>query len=154
MSPELPNQIRIELEQIERLFEEYHTDIQQAIAGPPNRGVRSSLAILLHSLYTGIENVFKRIARECDGGLPSGAAWHRDLLDTMAKPVPPRPAVISESTRRDLRSYLGFRHVFRQAYGYELHWEKMADLVADCEGVWRHVREDLTEFVAWVEGQS
>jgi hypothetical protein len=45
----------------------------------------------LHGFYTGIENVFKRIAIELDDQRPSGEAWHRRLLDSMCSPGPARP---------------------------------------------------------------
>jgi hypothetical protein len=40
----------------------------------------SALAAVLHSFYTGVENIFKRLAVEVDGQPPQGEAWHRDLL--------------------------------------------------------------------------
>ena len=50
---------------------------------------------MLHSFYTGVENIFKRIALEIDGELPSGDYWHRQLLERMTEPGMSRPAVIS-----------------------------------------------------------
>ena len=80
----------------------------------------SALAAMLHSFYTGIENIFKRIALELDGAMPRGESWHRELLDAMTGPTQARGAVISLPLRGQLREYLGFRHVFRQAYSFQL----------------------------------
>ena len=58
----------------------------------------SVLAALLHSFYTGIENIFKRVAVELDGGLVHGDSWHRELLLQTTSPIPPstRPAANSQ----------------------------------------------------------
>ena len=71
---------------------------------------------MLHSFYSGVENIFKRIALELDGRLPDSSTWHRDLLDAMARQAQNRRAVISESLEDRLKEYLNFRHVFRPAY--------------------------------------
>jgi hypothetical protein len=80
----------------------------------------SALAAVLHSFYTGIENIFKRVAVTLDEGLPQGDVWHRRLLDSMASGTTKRPAVITKPLRDTLRGYLDFRHVFRHAYTFEL----------------------------------
>ena len=38
----------------------------------------SALAAALHSFYTGVENIFKRVALELDAQPPQGESWHRD----------------------------------------------------------------------------
>ena len=88
---------------------------------------------MLHGFYTGVENVFKRIAIELDTQRPSGEAWHRRLLDSMSNPGRGRPPVISPELKASLEGYLQFRHVFRQAYSFDLQWGKMAALVLECE---------------------
>jgi len=140
-------QILLEQEQLHRLFDVYRSHIKQSCAGQPDRVECSALAAMLHSFYTGVENIFKRIAVECDGGAPRGAGWHRALLEAMTRPGPNRPPVISEGTRLVLRGYLDFRHVFRQAYAFELRWEKMADLVGNCENTWQQFESELDKFV-------
>ncbi len=52
----------------------------------------SALAALLHAFYTGIENIFKRLALELDGTTLSGEAWHRDLLRTIEPTEPDTPS--------------------------------------------------------------
>ncbi len=39
------------------------------------------------------------------------------------------------------------RHVFRNAYSFDLDWEKMSGLVLNCEDVWRRLEAELTVFL-------
>ena len=98
MSSELVQDTELELRQIQDLLARHEALLE---APPPSEDpVRTmALAALLHSYYTGIENVFRRIAAPCDGGLPSGPSWHRQPLDSMAMRTPEGPAVISNGTR-------------------------------------------------------
>ena len=91
-----------------------------------------ALAALLHSFYTGIENIFKRISATLDNGPPGGPFWHVELLNSMTRCTTSRPAVISHELCKTLRQYLDFRHVFRHAYAFDLQWSKMAPLVSEC----------------------
>ncbi len=81
MSDKLRKQIDVEREQINRLIDEHRSLLEKAASENPTTIEVSALASLLHSFYSGIENVFKRIANEIDGELPAGLAWHRKLLD-------------------------------------------------------------------------
>lgn len=39
-----------------------------------------SVALNLHSFYSGVERLFELVARQVDRNVPEGGAWHRDLL--------------------------------------------------------------------------
>lgn len=143
----LAKQINVEREQLRRLFQIHSHLIANCDSQPPNEIELSALAALLHSFYTGIENIFKRVAVELDGGAPRGEAWHRQLLDVMAASTSIRAALISESLRDSLSEYLAFRHVFRQAYSFDLRWEKMSALVLNCEATFRRLEDELEDFL-------
>jgi hypothetical protein len=106
-----------------------------------------SVALNLHSIYSGLERIFERIATAIDSSLPSGTNWHRELLNQMAIEVPGiRPAVISSDLKEKLEEYRGFRHVVRNVYTYRLKPEKIEGLVsmlntvmakAETEGVYK-----------------
>ena len=102
---------------------------------------------MLHAFYTGIENIFKRIEVEFGEDLPRGDAWHRDLLRAMTRPGRNRPLAISTALEETLRDYLGFRHVFRQAYTFQLKWARMSRLVLACEGTLRRLGGGLDAFL-------
>jgi hypothetical protein len=103
---------------------------------------------MLHAFYNGIENIFKKISTEFDGGPAKTEIWHRTLLNTMALPGASRPPVISQNLKDALRGYLDFRHVFRHAYTFDLHWGKMADLVNGCNNVYLQLAEELNVFLS------
>ncbi len=113
MSDKLSKQIAIELEQLNHLLDVHRPLLDKCANEAPNEIEISALAAMLHSFYTGIENILKRIVLESGGTLPSGETWHRDLLHAMSNPSQARAAVISISLRDRLRDYLRFRHVFR-----------------------------------------
>ncbi len=154
MSPELREEIALELAQLWRALDQFGPLIDQARVRAPNRVETLAAAGLLHSLYTGIENLFKRVAIHLDGGPPRGEAWHSQLLESMARPGPNRPSVISVSLRDRLRTYLDFRHVFRQAYSFELQWSKMAPLVFHCRQTLEEVAGELDRFLAVVRPEN
>lgn len=51
--------------------------------------------------------------------------WHSELFHSMFKETEKRKSVMSQDLEESLKEYLGFRHVFRHSYGYELDWEKI-----------------------------
>lgn len=154
MSAELRGYFETECRQIDRLMDEYRPLLARLASKEPDNIERSALASMLHSFYTGVENIFKRIAIASDGGLPDGRNWHRDLLASMAQPAAHRPAALSPAARLALRPYLDFRHVFRHGYGFDLQWDKMASLVRGCEETWRLVQKELAEFMAALDREA
>jgi hypothetical protein len=133
VSPDIRSQIRFELEQLHKLLDQNQNLIQNAQISSPSGTERSALALMLQSFYTGFENIFNRIAKEIDGGFKKTEHWHVELLDKMASSNHDRPAVISEPLKQRLHLYLGFRHISRSIYSFDLHWDKMKDLVAGCQ---------------------
>lgn len=136
----------VEREQLNTLLETHRALLAKCTVTSPDAIEISALAAMLHSFYTGIENIFKRISIEIDGGPPRGESWHRELLDRMTRPSTSRPAVVSASMRDMLRGYLDFRHVFRRAYAFQLQWEKMSLLVTECQKTLRQLESELDTF--------
>jgi hypothetical protein len=144
--PDVEEQVAVEQTQIAQLFVAYQVTIDESSQREPDFIERSALAAMLHSFYTGIENIFKRIALEIDGDIPSGYASHSDLLAAMTQSTAKRPPVISEELQIRLSAYLSFRHVFRHAYSFQLEWEKMRDLVLGSHATWRQLQSELDHF--------
>lgn len=75
-------QINFEIGQIERLFEEYADLLKQK---EPTLVELTAMASVLHSFYSGLENIFLSAAKGIDKDIPSGEGWHRKLLRQMAE---------------------------------------------------------------------
>jgi hypothetical protein len=85
VSDKLRKQLEVERQQLNRLVAEHRILLDSCATKEPTPIEVSALATFLHSFYSGIENSLKRIALEIDDGVPSGDAWHRQLLTLMAK---------------------------------------------------------------------
>jgi len=108
--------------------------------------VRAAAGIL-HDFNTALERLFARIAAAVDGDMPHGAGWHQQLLERMATEIPGvRPAVIEETTRRELMVFLRFRHLFRNLYGFELQASRVAELAGEVATLWTQVRSEVEQF--------
>jgi hypothetical protein len=113
---------------------------------PSNYVVRAGGSIL-HDFYTGIENIFESIAKEVDNRLPMGEEWHSELLHQMTLDIPGlRPQVITANTGKKLREYLGFRHLFRKRYGFELDWQKLKKLLLGMPQIRSNLEKEMGKF--------
>lgn len=148
MWPETHKRANLELAMLRRMLDLHRPLLDEVRSSEPGITELSALAAVLHSFYTGIENIFKGIAVEIDDSFASGEFSHAGLLHQVAQPTDRRPAVISEDLRRQLRYYLDFRHMFRHAYTIELKWRKMADLVLHCEETLDRLQTELEAFFA------
>jgi sulfur carrier protein ThiS len=146
VSHNVRRQIAVERKLLRQLLETHRELLAKCATTAPNAVELSALAAMLHAFYTGIENIFKRIAIEVDGDFVRSDQWHQILLKRMALPAPSRPPVISENLRRSLKDYLDFRHFFRHGYTFQLRWEKMAPLVRNCEEVFQGLESELDAF--------
>ena len=145
---EVKSDAAFELRQLDQLLESFGPLLARTPATDPDRIDTTALGAMLHSFYTGVENIFKRIAIESEGAIPGGESWHSELLKSMAVPAANRPAVITMGLRDRLADYLAFRHVFRSAYSFLLRWDRMAPLVLHCEATLRLLETELDAFLA------
>jgi hypothetical protein len=144
----MQSEIHAELESLGKLAAE----LAQAPQGNESWALRARGSII-HDFYTGIEHILVRIADELNGGVPNGHRWHQELLNDMAIAIAGvRPAVISEQAVAALTSYLRFRHLFRNIYGFALDPAKMEPLEEDLPDTLAVVRHDLEQFAAWLVG--
>ena len=113
---------------------------------PSNFTLRAGGSIL-HDFYTGVEKILEDIAKEVDRRVPIGEGWHSELLHQMTLDIPGlRPPVISLNTEKRLREYLGFRHLFRKRYGFELEWGKMRRLLLNMPKMISSVEGEIKTF--------
>jgi hypothetical protein len=136
-----------EREQLRRLLSGIHPLLTKCRDTAPTEIELSALAATLHCFYTGAENIFKRVSLELDGEPVRGDAWHRDLLLRMKRPTARRPALLAEELHDALNEYLRFRHVFRNAYSFDLDWQKMSPLVLRLEETFQRLENALDDFL-------
>lgn len=146
------SEIREELEKTDELVSEIGG--HKSLRGKDTFYLRA-VASILHDFYCGVERIFVRIAEELNGGIPEGANWHIQLLKDMELEIEKvRPPVISHDVGKRLREYLEFRHRFRNIYGFELEWEKMKGLKDGLSSVAKDFKNDLAQFLKFMEELS
>lgn len=93
-------------------------------------GAVSALALGVHNVYNGIEDVLQSLANDVDGVVPKGESAHQDLLDQMYGEIPEvRPSVLDGSLYNELTELKGFRHLVRHRYGFDLKADKVIENV-------------------------
>ena len=154
MSSELKSEIEFEIEELRKLLSMFSNLRQKVSQSIPNDTEIVALAAFLHSFYSGMENIFKRILINMKETLSHGESWHIDLLERMTQSDERRSAVISMQLYKTLLKYLGFRHMFRHAYTFHLNWERMEPLVRECEDTFHAFENELTLFVEEIKGKE
>jgi hypothetical protein len=142
----LHEKLEAELEQMDRALRE--------LPGARRVNKRSVLelggtASLLSSLYHGVENILKQGLLAMGVALPSGAAWHRDLLQLACE-----RGLVSTDLRDRLVPYMAFRHFFTHAYGFDLDRERLAPLVRDGPAVYASFKREVKRFARGQSGRG
>jgi hypothetical protein len=141
--------IEDELAKLEQLAQVFATvrdnlDLQSTEISVYDRG---AIGYLLHNFYNGCENMFRRIAAFFENDIGTDT-WHADLLRRMKLNIEGyRPAVIDDELYRLLQDFRGFRHVFRNAYSFELDWERERLVALRFETTLSLVREQVVAFL-------
>ena len=143
---ELENMARLEAELASKGLIAKNKNTAVAIPNGDSFFLRATGSVL-HDFYVAVENIFKAIAREIDQSLPSDPEWHRQLLVQMTLDLPElRPHVIQKETAMLLDEYRGFRHVFRNVYGFNLAAARLTRLVQKLPETLVALRQDLQLF--------
>lgn len=149
---ELAERIRGEIPDLERVVRRALAAWAQVERMPDEGAYLDSVALNLHSFYSGLERLFELIARHVDGVLPGGGTWHRDLLGRMAQNIAEvRPAVLSQDSALALDEFRRFRHLVRNVYTMILAPEKMAGLMSALPTLWATLRAELSAFADFLE---
>ena len=73
MWDDLREQVEVELEQLNLLLSTHEVLLRRLAHTAPDAIELSALAAMLHSFYSGIENVLKRVSVEIDHVPPTGS---------------------------------------------------------------------------------
>jgi hypothetical protein len=143
--------LELELRQMQRLERDILA-VQQEIQRDPERAklFYEVQALKLHNFYTGCERIFSLIVSELNGGKPAGFDWHKRLLQRMTVGRQDIPPVISVETAQRLNDYLGFRHVLRNVYAFDLDIERVARLIDLYPAVWHQFEQEIQAFIEWL----
>lgn len=135
---ELANRIRSEIPDLDRIVQKIDQGWSHAQRVSEEQDFYvDSVALNLHSFYTGLERLFELIARRVDLTLPIGETWHRDLLRQMTQDLTGvRPSVIGKESAFALDKFRRFRHLVQNVYAVNLAPDKMTDLISDLAGLW------------------
>jgi len=147
-------EILAELQQVSKLMGEYK-DFIDKYSGHMDTYLLRVKASFMADFYMGIEKIFRLIVEELNGGTPRGEGWHKRLLQSMSLELKGiRPAVISHALYSDLLKFLGFRHVVRQAYGFQLDARKLEELERIFVKTWERSAEEINLFCRFLGGKT
>ena len=125
----------------------HQSEVVDAINRETDFFLRSAAGVVLQDFYNTVEKTLQRIATELDGSLPSGEAWHQQLVQRMTVAIPGRrPAVLDQELANTLVTYFRFRHLFRNIYGFDLDWDRIEPLLVELPTVIEIFRVRLDEF--------
>ncbi len=143
----------VKIEHVNAAIGEILQDIEE-VPIKYRKGQEALLTQNVVNFYTGLENIFKRIAEEIDMMMPQGKDWHKDLLHQMAAKHSIRPPVISNKTVETLIQLLKFRHLARNIYGFELELEGIVENAQRVCDIYEIVSTELKVFIEWIEKQT
>ncbi len=149
----LAQRIRSEISDLDRtvaaIDRHWHRVVE---ASSDQDAYQNSVALNLHSFYSGLERILELVALELDGGTLGGDAWHSELLRQMTLDlVGTRPPVLARQTAVRLDDYRKFRHRIRNIYATNLDPERMKPLVMALPNLWAQVRRELADFAGFLE---
>jgi hypothetical protein len=149
----LATELAIDLEALHARHAEVSTLLDAAGRERPlGRTELLVVAVNLHGWYTCLETALERIARLLDQTVPTGAAWHTELISQMQVEVRGlRPAALPASSVRELRELRRFRHFFRNAYVLDFDPERLGVGAADLRRVHQPVTQQLEALLAHIQ---
>lgn len=133
--------ITFEISKIDKLIDKSSVLFSKCNMAEPDFVELNAIGSILHSYYCGLESIFNLIYKSIYAKTLSGNTWHSDLLADMFEKNDKHAQILSDTLFQPLKEYLGFRHVFRHAYGYELNWERLKPLFSNLTDNWTEVKK-------------
>ncbi|MFP4522103.1 MAG: hypothetical protein ACLFQK_08165 [Fibrobacterota bacterium] len=105
-------------------------------------------AMYIHDFYNSVENIFKFIAEELNGGIPKGESWHKTLLIEMKSDIPSiRKRIISNELYGMLEEILKFRHIVRNSYGIYLKSVRVRKISVITKKAAEQIKKEISLFI-------
>ena len=122
----------------------------------PGLRTRAAAGALLHSFYNGVEAILKRFARYHEVPLPEGERYHVQLLDLFKEageaPSSGLPLLVRGALGEEMDRFRSFRHLFRQAYSFQLEGSRFAPGVAAAQGVFGAFEQRVRDALPKLDG--
>ena len=116
--------------------------------GTPDDDQLAAAGAYLVNLYTGVENILKRIVKFRRLQLPEGPNWHVSLLQMFGPSAgEDLPLLIDEELMKDMGPYLGFRHLLMHGYAILLRWDRLGPNLTRAHEVFPRFIEAVSRFV-------
>jgi hypothetical protein len=147
LDEKLKTKVLFEISQIDRLVSDSKPLLDLCKLKAPDFIEMSAAALMLHSFYSGIENMLRLIVKLYGDKLPSDSKWHIELLEMAFVQNSKRKEIFRNELQETLEEYLKFRHFVRHSYGFQLEWERMEDLIKGINDTWKMVKEDMHKFL-------
>lgn len=106
----------------------------------------AALGSMVSKIYTKAEDVFSKIAKKIDEDLPSGDAWHVDLLRQMKTATSDRRAFLSAESFEQFDQLRRFRHFERNSYASTLAPDLMPEKVELALAAIPNLQRDFAAF--------
>lgn len=147
MDKVLNEKILLEISKIEDLVQKSSVLLEKTKIQEPDFIELNAIGSVLHSYYNGLESIFKLIYKSFDEKPLSSNLWHSELLQAMFSQSEKHSQILSSELLPYLKNYLGFRHVFRHSYGYELDWQRLKPLFYGMNENWQLVKKEILNFL-------
>jgi hypothetical protein len=139
----------IEIERMQQTLDELTSLWQASAEHEPTVVEKTAAGAFLAQLYSGIENIMKRISRFYGVALPEGAQWHDVLFQRFTEAGSAGlPRLFQADLARDLDVYRRFRHLFVHGYGIDLDWRRMQEGAESAPRVFGNVFAAIRGFLA------
>lgn len=102
----------------------------------------AGISTFLQNVYSGIENILKRIFKYREISIPDSETSHKDLLDVAVE-----NGIITKDLMLELDRYRAFRHFFVHGYVIRLEEMKLIPLALDLHKVWERFEVGINNFL-------
>ena len=135
--------INSELLKLQRLISEVIPVIETLKQREPNHIEMGYLSTTLQSFYCGIERVVLIYLKSIGDRIPNEGHWHKSILEMMFGSNSQNREIIRNDLKKRILIHLDIRHYVRHAYGFELLWSDIREIVLNLEDTWSKVKEDI-----------
>jgi hypothetical protein len=146
----LKSEITNDQKKMSRLFSRFEESYNEFLrSNEYSRLVESAFHV--SQLYSGMENIFKNIAKTFENNIEQDY-WHKSLLERMCLDIQDiRPALVSEGSFKYLNELRAFRHFFRHAYDIDIDKERFKIVADGVIALKASFEKDIKKFLSFLD---